>query len=390
MYYEFPVIRHLDDVLPHIQDCPEIIVIPRDGFTVVNYVVHIPGMFGSDMGDLSLTNRIRRECRGLIFDSNGYLVSRPYHKFFNVGEQEETQEHLVADLLSKSHYQYLEKLDGSMIRPIRLGDRIRMATKMGFTDVSAQVDLYLRINPRGQQIIDFCYELMQDGLTPIFEWCSRNQRIVVDYPTDSLVLTAVRDNIEGYYLDLDVTLTHYGYDIPTVKSLYNNHTPFKDVAAAIRGNTIFKEGIVIRLSTGHMLKMKTDWYCNLHRSKDIASRTHDVVQCILTDTVDDLKANLAAEDRVRVEDLERRINAYVMKMVVDANKFVIDNRQIYGDDKKSFAFRLREHTGFSSDFTSVLFAIWDGKDAFDLVRKYVQNRTNSMSSCAKFMEDNVI
>jgi hypothetical protein len=54
----------------------------------------------------------------------------------------------------------------------------------------------------GTAIRDFCYDCVIDGdMTPIFEWCSRNQRIVVDYPEDMLVLTAVRDNIEGVYIE---------------------------------------------------------------------------------------------------------------------------------------------------------------------------------------------
>jgi RNA ligase len=331
----------------------------------------------------------------LIFDSNnGYLLSRPYHKFFNVGEQIETQSDLVASALQDRSFKFLEKLDGSMVRPVLIDNKLRFATKMGFTDVAAQVDSYLdSMGYIGKIIRGFCYDCINCDMTPIFEWCSRNQRIVVDYPEDMLVLTAVRDNVEGAYIEPATVIDYYNASsqdtsvIRHVTSLFPAEVAFSEVQTALNDNDT-SEGIVVRFDNGHMLKMKTDWYCQLHRSKDIASRTHDVVQCILTDVIDDLKSNLVGHDRERVDNLERRINDHVMELVSGVNGFIADNRQIYGASKKDFALRLQNHTGFSSDFNSVLFGVWDGKSAVDMVRRYVANRTNTMSSCAKYMNEN--
>jgi len=60
---------------------------------------------------------IRRECRGLIFDAKtGELLSRRFHKFFNINEKEESMLENMTDL-SGGHI-ILEKLDGSMIGTI--------------------------------------------------------------------------------------------------------------------------------------------------------------------------------------------------------------------------------------------------------------------------------
>lgn len=398
MFYEFPTIRNIDDVLPHIEARPEFIVAKRQDITIINYLVHTPGLFGDASKGLSYGDTIRRECRGLIFDSNnGYLLSRPYHKFFNVGEQLETQPEIVAAALQNRSFKFLEKLDGSMVRPVIIDNKLRFATKMGFTDVAAQVDAYLdSMGAIGSVIRGFCYDCIDHGnMTPIFEWCSRNQRIVIDYPEDMLVLTAVRDNIEGSYIEPATVIDYYKSMnddtsvIRLVTSLFSEDASFNDVQTALTDNDT-SEGIVVRFDNGHMLKMKTDWYCQLHRSKDVASRTHDVVQCILTDVVDDLKANLVGDDRARVDDLERRVNSHVLDMIFSVNGFILDNRRIYGDNKKDFALRLLNHTGFPSDINSVLFSVWDGKSALDVVRRYIINRTNTMSSCAKYMEENKI
>jgi hypothetical protein len=77
----FPSIEHIDDVLPHVENWPEFRVIEKDFYTVINYMVSNLDTF-MDINNDPHGMVIRRECRGLIFDSEtGKLISRPYHKF---------------------------------------------------------------------------------------------------------------------------------------------------------------------------------------------------------------------------------------------------------------------------------------------------------------------
>jgi RNA ligase len=117
MNYTFPTIRHIDDVLPHVQGRDEFVVAEKDGYTVINYVVAMADTFHmEDANDLG--GAIRRECRGLIFDADGNLMSRPFHKFFNVNERDETQSHAV-DMTSE--HVIMEKMDGSIEHNINCG-----------------------------------------------------------------------------------------------------------------------------------------------------------------------------------------------------------------------------------------------------------------------------
>jgi RNA ligase len=50
-----------------------------------------------------------RECRGLIFSDKGNILSRRFHKFFNVNELEETHESLID--INRPHI-LTEKMDG--------------------------------------------------------------------------------------------------------------------------------------------------------------------------------------------------------------------------------------------------------------------------------------
>ena len=197
MDYYFPDINHIDDVIPHIEDRPEFKVMEKDWYTVINYMVAFEDTF-SLLRERSHHNmKIRRECRGLIFDTaTGNLISRPYHKFFNAGEREETAINKIN--LYEPHV-VLEKLDGSMIRPIPTKEGFRLATKAGITEVAMNAEYFIADDLDYADFINGCIEA---NLTPIFEWCSRKNRIVVDYPEDQLILTAVRNTFSGTYFSL--------------------------------------------------------------------------------------------------------------------------------------------------------------------------------------------
>jgi tRNA splicing ligase len=110
MNYHFPDLNHIRDVLPHIEGRDEFRVMQKDWYTVINYAVAFEDTFSLDSEKSHYNMTIRRECRGLIFDTaTGQLISRPYHKFFNAGEKEETQ--LDKINLYEPHV-VLEKLDG--------------------------------------------------------------------------------------------------------------------------------------------------------------------------------------------------------------------------------------------------------------------------------------
>ena len=171
MNYDFPEINHIDDVIPHIEDWQEFKVMEKDWYTVINYMVAFDETFSLVRERSHHNMKIRRECRGLIFDTaTGKLISRPYHKFFNVGEREETAINKVN--LYEPHV-VLEKLDGSMIRPIPTKEGFRLATKAGVTDVAMNAEVFIadKTNYR-----EFILELIDDRKTPIFEWFSRKNQ----------------------------------------------------------------------------------------------------------------------------------------------------------------------------------------------------------------------
>jgi len=291
LHYEFPEIRHLNDVLPHIEGRSEFIRVDKSGgYTVINYVFQTGDTFPPVYGEEAA---ILRECRGIIFDTaSGHILSRRFHKFFNLGERPDTTEIDV----SKPHH-VLDKLDGSMVSPLRVGGGIRWISKMGITDVSMQVETFVVSHPEYEHFAEICLTV---GKTPIFEWMSRENRIVLDYGEDKLTLIAERDNVTGHYTPRDIMCDlaeEYGLPlVETVSTSLSSIGQFVEELSRKEGI----EGVVITFDDGHMIKVKTDWYVQLHRAKDQISRERHLIALILDNKLDDLLPALPEDDRDRV------------------------------------------------------------------------------------------
>ena len=121
-HYEFPLIRDLDQVLAVVEGVDGFSVTRKADYTVVNYHYNTPEVFPEVVDEATA---IRRECRGLIFGLDGQLISRPYHKFFNVNENAFTQ---FGDL-DFTDAEYFDKVDGSMITSIMVNDQVYFKTK---------------------------------------------------------------------------------------------------------------------------------------------------------------------------------------------------------------------------------------------------------------------
>ena len=364
--YSFPHIAHIDDVLPAIKDSPEFIVAEKNGYKVVNYVVATHDTF-PDVATVGLTNgdvthrdiyealadfhaAIRRECRGLVFDLDGKLINRRYHKFFNVNERDETAIHAID--WSRPHV-ILEKLDGSMVSPCYVNGHLRWMTKMGITDTSMEAEAFVASRPEYAELAEY---YLNAGYTPVFEWCSNKNRIVLDYPVDRLVLTAVRENVSGNYL-LQDALERLGrrYGIEVVKAY--------DVSRSKNGQYIVDlvrkaedfEGVVVRFDDGHMVKIKSDWYVRIHKVKSLLGQERDVVALILNNELDDMLPILPKEDVERVEKFKEKLIEGINKSAMSLSNVI--HASVWKMDRKTFA--LERAPKMNPVLRGLVFQFWD-------------------------------
>lgn len=347
MDYQFPVIRNISDVLPAIEGRSEFVVAVKDGYTVINYNVMFEDTFPPV--ESSEHAALRRECRGIIFDTEtGDILRRPYHKFFNVNERPETQ-----DVPLYEDHSILEKLDGSMIAPFFNRGVLVFGTKMGATDVAKPVEKFVDRNP---EYIDFSRDMVDAGMTPIFEWCSRKQRIVLDYPEDQLILTAIRVMETGRYLSLDALHGNANvYGIPVLRSFGSRKhmDSFIDYTRDLKD----LEGFVVRFDNGHMVKLKCDWYVQIHKAKDRILQDRHIVELILDQKLDDVKPHLPIEDRDRLSQFENDFNKVIHPLALSIVSQVSNCQRIGGMDRKTFATTYaNKMSGFSRP---IAFALWD-------------------------------
>lgn len=295
----FPLISNVSDILEAIKGREDFRIVRRDNYTYAHYMVSFPDTFPTpDTKDESLNDkyRIRRECRGIKFNNDtGNVISRPYHKFFNVNERDETQSFKID--LSKPHI-ILDKLDGSMICPIQVDSKIFWVSKKGSPDLHNQIHVFVEDK---KNYDDFARKMTTENMTPIFEWCSIKQKIVIDYPVDMLVLTAIRNNYSGEYMLYPEMLKVAGqYDIPVVRACrgdVGDFASFLDETAGLDG----EEGRVIRFDSGEMYKIKADKYRELHSSLDGLKFEKDVLRILLGDKIDDLKPVVAPDVAERLD-----------------------------------------------------------------------------------------
>jgi RNA ligase len=388
MRYKFPEIRTISDVLPHIEGRDEFIVAERDGYTVINYAVSMEDTFppikvagGSPRmrAERAVTNAMRRECRGLIFDTAGKLISRPFHKFFNVNEREETQMNKID--LTQPHV-LMEKLDGSMIRPVMLDGHVRLGTKMGVTEVAMNAEVWLVAQPDYEQKLQFLEIMIAGNKTPIFEWTSRKNQIVIDYVDEDLILTAIRDNLTGEYLPFN---RHVPFNVvPTYGSIEGNLSDYIARARLQEG----REGDIIRFADGQMLKIKNDWYVRIHKTVDKIRFDRHIVDLILNEEVDDVLPMLPQHEADRVHDFAAQFAKCLTDRVAGYDRYW-NTVVASGLDRKRYAQEwmptIKNNDSFAPQYVFGRFGDRDGREMIlDHIKKHLTTNVK-WKECAEWL-----
>jgi RNA ligase len=380
---KFPIINTIEDVLPHIEGKTEFVVAEREGFTVINYMVAFDTTFPELYGPDDQANLMLRECRGLMFDREGKLISRPLHKFFNVNERPSTQ---AKDIdLSNGDFVLLEKLDGSFIRPVRIDGIIRLCTKMGITEQSHQAEEFLEGLEDEELHNDYFrfFEDYVDDFTPIFEFCSRKNQIVIDYPEDKLVLLAMRHNKTGTYIRYSsLKKIAKVYNVPVVQPLFeaddcNQDFPVRmeDIVDRIR-HLIGVEGGVLRFNDGRMYKIKAEDYCVKHGAKDGLLLEKNVLATFLNEKLDDVLPLLDEAFRNRVDEYTEIVSQGIYLTVLDTEMVLHYIKKNYDTRKEQALFIKDNIRPFSQ---SLMFAGLDGKDIRQTVIQKLLSHTDTQT-----------
>lgn len=344
------------------QEKPEFTERKKDGYIVFDY----------NMNDShSFDDPVASEMRGIAFDYDGNIVSRPLHKFFNLGEKP-----VELDL---DNAVVTEKLDGSMIRAIKVGNGWVLGTRAGQTDVSKLADDFITNKINYHALIDSCVKF--GNSTPIFEFWSKENRVVLEYPESRMTLLAIRENDTGKYVDYD-SLCQIGatFGVPVVKKMpLHNFANFSELTKTIKDATGI-EGVVVSTPTG-WVKIKADEYCLMHKAVDGVKFDKDVCLLVIDGTIDDVLPLLSSTRQEEVIKLrDEIISAMHMMALAATTKFVMLSE--HHSDRKAFALEAK-----TFPFKNELFALLDGKPVEPVIEQRFRKAAGGIATWKAFYEE---
>jgi RNA ligase len=174
---------------------------------------------------------------------------------------------------------------------------------------------------------------------------------VLNYTEDRLILTAVRDMVTGKYIPFDDTTY---IDVCTIWR--NQIADIQKFIETTRNKTDM-EGYVIRFETGHMVKLKCDWYLNLHRIKEQVNSERSLLDLWLSNGLDDAKAILSEAE-------VRRIDSFIGRVIANMDSLteliLVFRDLVKKGTRKEFA--IGPAKAVPSIQSQIIFKLWDKTD----------------------------
>ena len=349
----FPHLTHLDEILPAVQGDPVFRLYDRGDYQILNAEQYGADSFPAPTALCSARSRryrlLRRECRGLVFDAAGRLLARRYHKFFHLGDREESR--LEGLLGTGPAPLVLEKLDGALLCPARLPGGVRLLSRRGISPLSESAEAFAQ----GTGHPALWADLLEDGWTPLLEWCHRDHRIVVEHPRPRLVLTGVRHTRTGAYQPHPaVAALGERYGVEVVQS--RGHAA--DLRALVRQieDETTGEGVILRFEDGRFFKLKTLRYRRLHRALEATERERARWEVLLLGEGPLLRALLPPEEAAAFAALEAEVRATVARRARELAAQAEEHRAA-GGTVEALAYGARALLGPER---AALFAAWGG------------------------------
>jgi T4 RnlA family RNA ligase len=280
-----------------------------------------------------------RNLRGITFiKDTKKLIALPLPKFFNYNENPFTESKLVNTW--KPLY-FTGKEDGSLIYFFIINNTLYCKTQNNSFSVQAEWSLQL-VNKNDDLKKFIITNILEYNETPLFEFISPRNQVVIPYYNEELVLIGTRNMING-----NINFYHENTYLYTMKQtkIYS-FSNINDIVEICNNNSndLF-EGFVVIFETPYgneMVKFKTTEYLDLHRLKNNILVKENITSFILDGTIDDIKAtfpeNTSLFDMINeTEDIVIHNWNYILKSIRD---FYNENKSL---TRKDYAISLTEY-----------------------------------------------
>jgi T4 RnlA family RNA ligase len=286
------------------------------------------------------------EMRGLtfIFNEDGSLFNRYVllEKFFNLNQVPESLYSVVKNYKIKF---VNNKEDGSIASFVKLPNgKIVGKSKMGFDNDQADgINRVYKTNKEVKSLVDWA---LNNNIVPIFEYVAPNNRIVLRYPSEELILLRLRDNVTGKHIDIRDHLDKVG----SIRvAPFEDDVRDLDHLVELTATQVDKEGSIVTCEDEHgrdfFFKLKTPWYCERHGllTQDLY-REHIIIGYILDDKIDDILGQIPEDEK----EAHIRINKIITIVKKSISDKVSEIERVYeqfvksGISKKDYAINQRK------------------------------------------------
>lgn len=309
------------------------------------------------------------ECRGPMFkvtDEGEFisLVTRPARKFFNAYENPFTM--FDKSTPSTEIAVVMDKLDGSIISTfVDVDYQVRTKSQASlYSDHAINSTKMLHDDKELYNEIHYAESM---GYTVNMEYTSPEYRIVLPYQEDNLTVLNLRHRVTGELIIGDrlkefspvlyerSVFAKYG---EIDKTFPMRDTLFESIEACRTMTDI--EGYVLILKDGRMCKIKTDWYCALHFTKDSINVDSRLYEAILTGASDDLKQMFSTDlySMKKIEKMEQLVFSCYNKLVHDVEAFYNANKHL---DRKEYALTVQAALPNEMGMPGLAFGLYNSK-----------------------------
>lgn len=310
----------------------------RDSFTSLGTKVRVFSYHIASYSDWLLPDAM--EARGIMFELDAKdqpvrIMSRPMQKFFNLNENPLTMNLDLSKILF-----YMTKEDGSLISTYQDQGYLFLKSKTSVSsDQVYQASNWLN-QKENQAFRDSLLEITMQDYTVNMEWVSPENRIVLGYSEPRLIVLNIRHNKTGEYLDPKTIRSVAGFRGRVVEMFEAPADPEAWVKETREAQAI--EGYVA-VMTDNMFKLKTDWYCSLHHTKDSISNPRRLWECCAENATDDLRQMFEA-DKVSLQRINEFDDLYA-NAFSESLRYVRDYYAKHrGQDRKTFAVNAQTET----------------------------------------------
>lgn len=317
------------------------------------------------------------EMRGLtfVFNEDGSLYKRfiLLEKFFNINQVPESMYSIVKDYKIKF---VNAKEDGSIASFIQLPNgSVYGKSKMSFE--SDQAIGIIKIYNSNSDITNFVDWSLLNDIVAIFEYVSPQNRIVLRYSKEELILLRLRDNKTGKHIDIKDHLDKLGsIRIAPFKDDFDD----LDSLMELTGTEIDKEGYVVQAEDDNgrdfFFKIKTPWYVALHGLlTDDIYKENIIIGYILDDKIDDILSQIP-ETEPEAHDRINKIIDIVKKSIIHKSQDIEKSYQVFiemGENRKEYALKHLKDKNFG-----FVMAMAKGINPYDLAKKWLSDNTKRL------------